>query len=320
MAMQGSGAISLAQIQTEHGGSNPISLNEYYKDAGYANFDGTGVPAFSPNNNIPTSGNIQFSDFLGSKGIITRTITSSTTNYNLRNDLVNSGLWNGSEAIAVHLVISSGIYVYGSTNVAAITALLTTSSILSIHNSGTIRGKGGNRGAGGLANTSANPGSAGSAGYEAIQLQNISGVVIRNYGSIQGGGGGGGGGGGARLHGSQLENDEESGGQECVGGNSYHGGLGGYGASYLSQTSAATTGAPSYYQNVGGSAGPSGRGGNGGSYGAAGAGGAGGGGSGCNATNGGGGTGGAAGKAIRHVGGVLAQTIAVTGTINGATA
>ena len=319
MAMQGSGGITLAQIQAEHGGSNPISLNEYYRDASYANFDGTGVPAFAPNNNIPPSGAIHFSNFHGSKGIITRTITGSTTNYNLRNDLVNSGLWNGSEAIAVHLVINSGVFVYGSTNVAAITALLTTSSILSIHNSGTIRGKGGNRGAGGLVNPSPNNGSAGSTGYEAIALQNIAGVVIRNYGNIQGGGGGGGGGGGARLHGSYNGTDSE-GEPECVGGNNYHGGLGGYGASYLSQTSAAAAGAPSYYQFVGGSAGPAGRGGNGGGYGAAGAAGQAGGATGCGASNGGGGAGGAAGKAIRHVGGVLAQHIAVTGTINGATA
>ena len=31
MALQGSGAITLAQVQSEFGGSNPISMSEYYR-------------------------------------------------------------------------------------------------------------------------------------------------------------------------------------------------------------------------------------------------------------------------------------------------
>jgi hypothetical protein len=55
MALQTSGAISLSNIQTEFGGSNPISLSEYYSAAG-------GVPA---------SGAISLSDFYGtSNGIM----------------------------------------------------------------------------------------------------------------------------------------------------------------------------------------------------------------------------------------------------------
>ena len=34
MALQGSGAISFSQIQTEMGGSNPSSLSEYYRAGG----------------------------------------------------------------------------------------------------------------------------------------------------------------------------------------------------------------------------------------------------------------------------------------------
>ena len=34
MALQGSGTIKFSEIQTEHGGSNPISLSEYYRGAG----------------------------------------------------------------------------------------------------------------------------------------------------------------------------------------------------------------------------------------------------------------------------------------------
>lgn len=49
MTLQASGQISLSDIQTEFGGSNPIQISEYYGAA-------TGIPA---------SGEIQFSDFYG---------------------------------------------------------------------------------------------------------------------------------------------------------------------------------------------------------------------------------------------------------------
>ena len=34
MALQSSGAISLANLQSEYGGSNPISMSEYYRNGG----------------------------------------------------------------------------------------------------------------------------------------------------------------------------------------------------------------------------------------------------------------------------------------------
>ena len=55
MALQGSGQISLADIQTEFGGSNPISLNEYYLNGLYVTSNNTGVP---------TSGVISFKSIL----------------------------------------------------------------------------------------------------------------------------------------------------------------------------------------------------------------------------------------------------------------
>jgi hypothetical protein len=308
MAMQTSGGITLAQIQAEHGGSNPISLNEYYKHTSYASLEGTGVPAISPNNNIPTSGAIHFSNFHGSEGITTIVIGSLTYNFNLRNHLVAHYGWNQSSPVAVYLVVNGPMW-GTTTGTAAITANLTTSSILSIRNNSYIGGKGGAGGGGGAA---AGPGvgAGGAAAGHAIDLQNIAGVVIRNYGYIRGGGGGGGGGGGTRFHGSYQEYDSE-GDLDCVGGSHYAGGAGGVGAGYSSYASGAAGGT-----NTGNVAG---NGGSGGGHGAGGAGGAAGGGSGCAASNAGGGAGGAAGKAIRHVGGVLAQHIAVTGTINGAT-
>lgn len=58
MALQESGAISLSDIQTEFGGSNPISISEYYRDAGYV---------YDPD--IQTSGTISLSDFYGAQAV-----------------------------------------------------------------------------------------------------------------------------------------------------------------------------------------------------------------------------------------------------------
>jgi hypothetical protein len=61
MPLQTSGPISLGNVQTEFGGTNPIAMSEYY--AGGAN-----VPsgATGTNGAIPTSGTISMSKFYGS--------------------------------------------------------------------------------------------------------------------------------------------------------------------------------------------------------------------------------------------------------------
>ena len=58
MALPASGAISLNDLQTEFGGTNPISLNEYYRV-------GSLVPNTTPNTGIPTSGAITMNNFYG---------------------------------------------------------------------------------------------------------------------------------------------------------------------------------------------------------------------------------------------------------------
>ena len=58
MTLQASGAISLSDLQTEFGGSNPISLSEYYSASGTVT-----RKAGSYNNNIPTSGAVSLSNF-----------------------------------------------------------------------------------------------------------------------------------------------------------------------------------------------------------------------------------------------------------------
>jgi hypothetical protein len=66
--------ISLGQIQTEFGGSNPIALaGEYYRNGSYTT---------SNNTNVPTSGTISLSNFYGSRRAIYGCTDSSATNYN----------------------------------------------------------------------------------------------------------------------------------------------------------------------------------------------------------------------------------------------
>ena len=65
MTLQSSGPISLANIQTEFGGSNPISLNEYYAGGLYVPAGTSGV-----NGAIPSSGQISFANFYGTSSVI----------------------------------------------------------------------------------------------------------------------------------------------------------------------------------------------------------------------------------------------------------
>ena len=78
MTLQTSGTITLAQIQSEHGGSNPIGMNELYRGGSnvqnHNNTDGTNNPTA-----IPTSGTISMSQFYGSSNNATVTSNSTAT-------------------------------------------------------------------------------------------------------------------------------------------------------------------------------------------------------------------------------------------------
>ena len=58
MALPNSGSLSLSQIQSEFGGSNPIGLNEYYRGGGL-------VPVHANTGNIASSGLISVNQFYG---------------------------------------------------------------------------------------------------------------------------------------------------------------------------------------------------------------------------------------------------------------
>lgn len=60
MALPSSGPIDFGSIQTEFGGTNPIGINEYYRNGGL-------VP--SNNTNVPTSGTISLANFYGASNV-----------------------------------------------------------------------------------------------------------------------------------------------------------------------------------------------------------------------------------------------------------
>ena len=76
MALPSSGPLNLSGIQTEFGGSNPISLSEYYSGGIY-------VPtgAYGINGSLPTSGAISLNKFYGSQAALDQIqVTSNVYN------------------------------------------------------------------------------------------------------------------------------------------------------------------------------------------------------------------------------------------------
>lgn len=68
MALPSSGVLTLNDIQTEFGGTNPIDLSEYYRGGGL-------VPDSALNAAIPTSGVISVSDFYGAANLLSLDFT-----------------------------------------------------------------------------------------------------------------------------------------------------------------------------------------------------------------------------------------------------
>jgi len=64
MAIPSSGAISLSTIQTEFGGANPISLNEYYAGGAYVPAGTSGTYGA-----VPSSGTISIQNFYGTTAV-----------------------------------------------------------------------------------------------------------------------------------------------------------------------------------------------------------------------------------------------------------
>ena len=277
MAIPSAGSsLAFSAIQTEFGGSNPISLSEYY--AGGDNVpSGTSGDAGS----IPSSGTIAVSQFYGSTNrvAIALTISSTTQSYNIfsnRGGTYSAG--NSDVTLTVQAIV-------GSTGASAIDTgnQWTSGDTVKIINNSQIVGRGGAGGAGGGQNAQ---GGAGSAGQPAIVL-GINTTIQNNGGNIRGGGGGGGGGKGAQVtqpvKGGQLI-------QQFAGGGG-GGGQGQQGGAAGSGTGAGQAGSISGAGGGGTGQSPAGNGGAGGGFGQAGQGG-----------GNSGASGGAAGKAINLAG------------------
>ena len=74
MTLPSSGPLTLANIQTEFGGSNPISLSEYYAGGAYVPAGTSGTYGA-----VPSSGTISIRNFYGTSKILdTQTVTRGT--------------------------------------------------------------------------------------------------------------------------------------------------------------------------------------------------------------------------------------------------
>jgi hypothetical protein len=164
----GPALISLADLQTEFGGSNPIGLGEYYRNGLYVG---------SNNTNVPTSGTISLNNFFCAVNEIVRYITATSTNVNA-SSYFTAGEWSSSAP--KRLVINSGVTV-GATSTLnyALTIPSGFGGSFRLDNNGSILGAGG----------AANSGTGGNAIFAGAP------VSINNSGIIYSGGGGGGQGG-----------------------------------------------------------------------------------------------------------------------------
>jgi hypothetical protein len=256
--MNSSGPISLAgttagvSIEIENGGNGTtqISLNDTAVRS-LAGVPGSGTTIIMPTN------------FYGKSNQFSFTISSNTTNVNLRSEAITAG-WNQSSALVA--TINAGVYVYStSTGSYAMTISGSFPGGLSLVNNGTILGRGGD----GAPNDNN-----GGSGGPALLVQSA--VSITNAsGNISGGGGGGGGGASYTYCASAYKGGCNY--YETIAGGAGGGGIGngaagsgappcGYGATAGTLTTAGSNGGPSgcgYYYYVG-------YGGAGGGYGASG--------------------------------------------------
>lgn len=276
MTIPASGAISIADIANEFGGTTPHSLSEYYSGGSLVYTGAVGYPGGIATV-IPTSGVTSLSRFRGASRKINLTISSNQTNLNLRTWALANG-WSDTNTF-LEITIASGIYLLSnSTSTPALTISGSFPIGLRLINNGYIVGYGG-AGGGGSPNSSGGAGASGGTG-----ISTSSSLFIVNNNTIAGGGGGGGGGAG-----STYEDNYGGGGG---GGGATYGAAGGGGGGSGPGTGTGRTGSAGTL-SAGGAGGASNYapGGAGGGWGANGA-------AGTNANRGSGGSGGSAGNYV----------------------
>ena len=135
-------------------------------------------------------------DFYGKSTafVFNQTISSDTTNYNIKSAAIAAG-WDQTKPLIATVTINAGVYVYStSTGSYAFDtgSSFFAGSTLALINNGIILGRGGDGGTGGLSFNVA--GTAGGTGGPAFIARYA--INVTNNGTIGGGGGGGGGGSG----------------------------------------------------------------------------------------------------------------------------
>jgi len=184
MALPTSGPLSLNQIHIEAGGTSGTTAS--INDADIRVLIGKASGA-----------TMSFSEWYGasSSTTINITISSNTNNYNLWNS--KGGTYSAGNT-TINVTINSGVTI-GSTSTGTYAFDTGTGwssgDVINITNNGTIKGRGGNGGAGGsvVYNSTTTQGSNGGTGGNAFRGQFA--CTVTNNGSVYGGGGGGGGGG-----------------------------------------------------------------------------------------------------------------------------
>jgi len=172
MTVKASGSLSIEEIVTEFGGSDPDALDEYYRGAGLVTENNTGVPA---------SGEMSMDAFYSTQLIYAKLITASANNIVL-SDYFTEAEWVSSAPKSV--TINAGVTI-GSTSSGVVSCRTGTTvgaqpmgGTLELIINGYIYGAGG---------------AIGGAGGDALQAQVI--LTVTNNSRIYGGGGGGGDGG-----------------------------------------------------------------------------------------------------------------------------
>lgn len=111
MTLPTSGPLSLSDIQTEFGGSNPISLNEYYAGGGLVPSGTSGT-----NGAVPSSGTISISQFYGTSNIPALSVSASSVS-GFEIGPSNSGSVTSSGSPSTTPSGGVGPYTYAWTNI-----------------------------------------------------------------------------------------------------------------------------------------------------------------------------------------------------------
>lgn len=184
MALQSSGAISLADLATEFGDSAPHSMSEFYAGGGLV---GTN------NASVPSSGAISLSNFYNATAALVLDITGNANEYNILTAATAAGYNAATDTTPIIVNVLAGATVGGTSSYALRTGALNADSDLTINVAATASVVGYTGATGGYDSIPGSPGG------DAIYFETATGgsgvYSVVNSGTVGGGGGGGGGGG-----------------------------------------------------------------------------------------------------------------------------